>query len=352
MDRVSPARPLLAAGAALCLGLTLAGGPPGIVSAAERSPAADVVIDPAALPRGPDTTLLHTRGHRIVDGDHVVRTDLSGRLSLVGRAVRGYVVTTSDPADGSATLWRVRRDGTARMLRDLGARAGILRVSPRGDRVAWAVTGNDRSRVMVARTTDGSLVGSVRRAGYLEVADVGRYRVLVSGLQPTRSFWLRPAAGTTERLSGEQLWEADIAADRAVFAVEDDAGPDGLCLSYRSLRDPSIRFWRSCTDKPLAFSPDRSLMVTTDIQSDGIGPSSLEVRDATHDTPLASYTPDGGYFGGPVWEDADSFVVRVWADGHAAVVRIAADGTVERVSRVATVQSDNFRALWWTFADR
>src|SRR5215207_1897591 len=122
MDR-SIRRSLLAATAALGLGLTLAGGPPGTASAVERGRAATTVIDPATLARGVDTDLLHTRGHRIVDGDRVVRTDLSGRLSLVGRAVRGYLVTTADPDDGSATLWRVRRDGTARKLRELGDRA-------------------------------------------------------------------------------------------------------------------------------------------------------------------------------------------------------------------------------------
>lgn len=347
MDRTRR-RSLLAAAAALCLGLTLATGPPG-AAAQVRDRAASTVIDPATLARGADTDLLHTRGHRIVDGDRVIRTGLSGELVQIERAARGYVVVTADQRDGSATLWRVRRDGSARELRELGARAGIVRVSPRGARVAWAVSGNDRTRVLVARTSDGSLVGSIRRAGFLEVSDVGRYRVLVTGVQPTRTLWFRPAAGTTQRLSGELVWDADIAADRAVVAVEDKAGPDGICLAYRSLSDPSIRFWRSCTDKPLAFSPDRSLMVTTDIQSDGIGPSTLELRDATRNTPIASWTTSGGYFGSPAWEDADSFVVRVWAGGHAAQVRITTAGAVERVSRVATVDSDDFDALWWTF---
>ena len=269
---------------------------------------------------------------------------------MIGRAVRGYVVVTRDQSDGSATLWRVRRDGTARKLRELTDRAGILRVSARGDRVAWAVPGNDRTRVLVARTTDGSLVGSVRRAGFLEVADVGRYRVLVTGLQPTRTMWFRPA----RRVDGAALRPAGLGGRHRCRPGSRDRRGQGAartaCASpIASLRDPSTRFWRSCTDKPLAFSPDRSLMVTTDIQSDGIGPSTLEVRDATHNTPLASYTPDGGYFGSPEWEDADSFVVRVWADGHAAQVRITTAGVVERVSRVATVDADNFRALWWTF---
>ena len=343
----STRRSLLAAAAALCLGLTLAGGPPGAASAQVRGPAASTAIDPATLARGADTALLHTERHRIVDGDRVVRTDLSGRMTLVGRAVRGYLVVTTRPSAGTTTLWRVRRDGTSRKLRELTDRAGIVRVSPRGDRVAWAVPGDERTRILVARTTDGSLIGSVRRVGFLEVSDVGPRRVLVTGLQPTRTFWFRPAAGSTERLFGEQVWEADIAADRVTVAVEDNAGPDGLCLAYRALSDPSTQFWRTCTDKPLAFSPDRSLMVTTDIQSDGIGPSTLEIRDAAHNTPVASYTT--GYFGSPAWEDDDSFIVRVWADGHAAQVRITTAGVVERVSRVAAVDSDNFRALWWTF---
>jgi hypothetical protein len=182
------------------------------------------------------------------------------------------------------------------------------------------------------------------------VADVGRYRVLVTGVQPSRTLWFRPAAGSTTKLFGQRVFDADIAADRAVVVVKDlPDGADGICLSYRSLRDPSTRFWRSCADAPLAFSPDRALMVTTDIRSDGIGPAVLEVRDAVHNTPLASYTTDGGYFGDPVWEDADSFVVRVWADGHAAQVRITTAGVLERVSKVATVGAENFRALWWTF---
>ena len=349
MRRTVARRPVLAA-AVLCLGATLTGTTAPASAGSSRAP--DVVIDPAAPSRGADTDLLHTRGHRIVDGDRVVRTDLSGDLSLVGRAGRGYVVLTFDPDDGSSTLWRVRRDGTAKQLRSMLERATVPQVSPDGDRVAWTVPGRDRTRLVVVRSTDGSLVGSVRRKGFLEVADVGNHRVLVTGLQPARTLWFRPAARTTQRLLGQQLWDADIAADRAVVAVEDPAaGVDGICLSYRELRDPSARFWRSCTDKPLSFSPDRTLMVTTDIQSDGIGPGTLEVRDAVHNTPIASYTTDGGYFGSPVWEDADSFIVRVWAGGHAAQVRITASGTLERVSRVADVKADDFRALWWTFVE-
>jgi hypothetical protein len=349
MSRTAPRHVLLTVAAALCLGL--AGAPAAGSAASSQGPA--VVVDPAALPRGADTALLHTAGRRIVDGDRVVRVDLSGRLSLVGRAAHGYVVLTSDPDDGSSALWRVRRDGTARQLRPMPHRATVPQVSPDGDRVAWTVQGRDRSRLVVARTADGSLVGSVRRTGFLEVADLTDHRVLMTGSRPSRTLWFRPVAGTTQRLFAAQVWDADIAADRAVVAVEDLAnGADGICLSFQELHDPSTRFWRSCTDKPLSFSPDHTLMVTTDIRSDGIGASTLELRDATHNTPIASYATDGGYFGDPVWEDADSFVVRVWAGGQATQVRVTTSGTVERVARVARVKADALRGgLWWTFAE-
>lgn len=357
MDRPTARRPLLVA-AVLCLGLALAGGPPGAASASGSSRAPEVVIDPASLPSGPDTTLVHTEGRKIViqggdqGGYKVIRPDLLSRPRLVGATDRGYVVTTTRASDGASTLWLVRPDGTVRAIRRLPSAATAPRLSPDGTRLAWTVQGRERTRLVAAHVRDGSLIGSVWRKGYLDVADVGR-RILVTGFQPARTLWFRPRAESTDLLFRKRVLQADIGADRAVVAVEDqDDGFDGLCLSYRELRDPSERFWRSCTDVPLAFSStDRAHMVTTDIRSDGIGPSYLEVRDAVTNISLARYTTVGGYFGDPVWEDADSFVVRVWAGGHAAMVRITTTGSVERVSRVAEVEADNFRALWWTFAD-
>ena len=356
MDRFA-ARRLLLAAAVLCLGLALAGGPPGAASAARSSRAPDVVIDPAALPPGPGTTLVHTDGRDIVvrtgdqDGYKVIRPDLPGRPRLVGTTDRGYVVTTTRASDGASTLWLVRLDGTVRTIRRLPSAATAPRLSPDGTMLAWTVHGRERTRLVAAHVRDGSLIGSVWRKGYLDVADVGR-RILVTGFQPSRTLWFRPGAASTDLLFRKRMLQADIRADRAVVAVKDqDDGFDGMCLSYRELRDPSTRFWRSCTDVPLTFSTDRAHMVTTDIRSDGIGPSYLEIRDAVTNTALARYTTPGGYFGDPVWEDADSFVVRVWAGGHAAMVRITTAGIVERVSRVAEVEADNFRALWWTFAE-
>jgi hypothetical protein len=137
MTRATTARRLqaLAAAAVLAMAVLLAGGP---TTAAGGLPAAFPnlsQIDPATLPRGAAPTTLHTEGRSIVDGRVTIRTDLSGRLQIVGRAESGYLVVSRDDEGSRHTLWRVGPDGFSHRLRELGRHGDDIRVSPDHKRV-------------------------------------------------------------------------------------------------------------------------------------------------------------------------------------------------------------------------
>jgi hypothetical protein len=332
---------------ALGLVAVLAAGP---VAAAEVSPSSfpdRSRIDPAALPRGPAVTTLHTEGRSIVDGRVTLRTALTGQLQILGRAESGYLVTTRDDDGSHHTLWRVDTAGFAQRLTALGFDGDDLRVSPGGARVAWTDQRKDSTRVLVVRTTDGTLVDDRRFAGQLRVLDL-RKRVLLDGFGPDRTLWWRPGVDTVTVVRGLQLGQADLAADRAVVLVEDRVnGYDGICFGYAALSAPSDLLWKDCADKPLSFSPDRRLVVTTFIEADGPGTGLLQVRSAATDTVRATLRT-GGFFVFPYWAGNDAFLAHTWRRGKAAIVRVSRDGTVERVSRVVDerVGDDELR---WSF---
>ncbi len=318
----------------------------GPVPAASTERPRGVVVRPAQLTRSAAPTALHAVRGTIVDGGRTVRTDLTGRLWLVGRAAHGWLVVTSGPDGSDRTLWRVRPDGSTLALRRIGDGGGDARASASGRRVALTVPAGRSTRALVLRTTDGTVVAQRRFRGYVEVLDVPA-RVLLTGAQPDRTLWWRPLAGTTQRVVRRGAWAADAGRDRLVQAVPDPAGYDGICLAQGRLSDPADRDWRSCTDKPLAWSPSGRRMVTTNIESDGIGPNLLQVRHAATNELRATYRT-AGYFGQPYWEDDNSFLVRTWARGRATVVRITTSGRVTRVSRVLRMPDiEDF--LRWSF---
>jgi hypothetical protein len=332
------------AGAAL-----LACPPTGPAAAAADGYPAGVRVAPAALPRGEDTLALHAVGHTIVDGTRRVRTDLAGPLRLVGRARHGWVVATSEASTAATTLWRVRPDGFAVRLRDIGAGGDDARTSATGTRVAYTVqgrAGRPVTRVVVVRSSDGSAAAVRRYHGYLKVLDVRR-RVLLTGVQPSRTLWYDPRSDTTTLAFRRELSSADIAADRALRPVSDPSGLDRQCLVESRLSDLSAVRWRSCTDKPLAVSPGSTRMVTTYIEADGLGSSLVQLRDAGTNAVQATYRT-AGYFGAVSWESERSFLVMTWSRGRAAIVRITTGGTVERVSRIVRMRADG-DGLRWSF---
>ena len=339
-----------AAGVAVLLVATAAGtaATSALAAPGDSYPAGTAVV-PGNLSRGPEVTSLHSEGTTIVDGRRTVSTGLAGRLSLVGRARGGYVILTRATDSSTAVLRRVRLDGSTLRLRSLPPTAADdFQVSPDGRRVAYTTSGQGRSTLVVRRTSDGSLVARHRFPTFVQLLDVKR-RVLVSATGPDRMVWFDPAAEAIEVTLGVAPLSADIVADRIVYPVQDPVnGFDGICLVRARLSDPADIRWRSCTDKPLAISPDGRRMITTYIQADGLGTSVLQIRDAETFAVTATLRTSG-YFGNLGWEDNNSFVTFTWRKGRAAYVRYALDGTLQRVSRLVRVADAGESPLDWTF---
>ncbi len=300
--------------------------------------------------RGPAPTTLHTEGQSIIDGRVTVVTTLPGRLQVLGRAPSGYIVLTRNDEGTTRTLWRARRDGSAVWLRELGGyRTGEeLRVSSTGSRIAYTRhlrARPFRTRVFVVRSSDGTVVGSRLFRGGVEVLDFQR-RVLLGGSGPDRVLWYSARTDHVTARRGFDLSSADLRHNRAVVRVEDPVnGWDGLCLVYAPLSRPSHQLWRSCTDRPLAFSPDGSRMVTTFIGADGPGTGMLQVRVSDTNKVLATLHTSG-FFVQPYWEDDRSFVVHTWRKGKAAVLRVSRDGTIRRVSKVVSEHGGEDELRW------
>ena len=350
MTANSITRRALAGVAALALAVSVAGTATVPAEAAAGAFPDMNRIDPASVPRGPAPTTLHTEGRSIVDGRVTVVTTLPGRLQILGRAPSGYVVLTRNDEGSERTLWRVRLDGSAVRLRGLGGyRTGEeLRVSSTGSRIAYtsSLRGRPiRTRVFVVRSSDGTVVGSRLLRGDVEVLDF-QGRVLLGGSRPDRVLWY---LARTDRVTGRRgvvLSAADLGRNRAVVKVEDLVhGWDGVCLVYAPLAQPSRKLWRSCTDRPLAFSPDGTRMVTTFIGSDGPGTGMLQVRVAETNKVLATLRTSG-FFVQPFWEDDRSFVVHTWRKGKAAILRVSRDGTVRRVSKVVSEHGGEDELQW------
>jgi hypothetical protein len=203
------------------------------------------------------------------------------------------------------------------------------------------------TRVLAVRSSDGTVVGAHRFRGTLQVLDVGR-RVLLDGFRPDRTIRWRPATDRVTATRGLQLAQADLSRDRAVVIVRDEVhGFDGICFAYAPLSSPTQELWRSCDDKPLSFSPDGSLVVSTFIEADGPGTGMLQVRAAETNAVRATLRT-GGFFVFPYWADDDAFLVHTWRKGRAAIVRVARDGTVQRVSKVVAEDGGD-DALRWSF---
>lgn len=350
MTVTTTARRALAGVAALSLAVTLAGTATSPAEAAAGAFPDANRIDPAALPLGEAPTTLHTEGRSIIDGGDTVVTTLPGRLQILGRVSSSYIVLTRND-DGTQTLWRVRPDGSALRLRDLDDRTGEeMRLGSYGYRIAYTrdLPGRPfRTRLFVVRSSDGSLVGTRLLRGHVEVVDFAA-KVLLTGIQPVRTLWYLANRDEVTVRRGLDLASADIGRKRAVVKVEDKVhGWDGVCLVYAPLSRPRRQLWRSCTDRPLSFSPDGTRMVTTFIGADGPGTGKLQVRVAETNKALATLRT-GGFFVQPYWENDRSFLVHTWRKGKAAVVRVSRDGTIERVSQVVS-EDVGEDALEWSF---
>lgn len=323
-----------------------AAGDDGPVGASTETPT--TTLFPGQLERGADTPLLHMEEEVIVDGDLRIPVDGPEHMWLMGRFGRHYLVTVAGADFERYSVLLVRRNGEQRVVRRFGGRTAVT-MSADGRHLAMATAVRPDTRIRIFRTRTGEVVRERTFASYgAEVSDYGTRRLVLVGIRGGRTFWWDPVRDRL-RLLAPGPARADIEADRLVVLHWAQSAPYIDCQSTVRLSRPSEVLWRSCRDIPLTFSPEAGRMVTTDIQSDGIGPWELRIRGPrgrvlhTYRAPM--------WFGFVGWESDTEVLLQPVGRHHLAAVRCDLRGECERASRLyeAPGTFDPPETMRWSF---
>jgi hypothetical protein len=144
--------------------------------------------------------------------------------------------------------------------------------------------------------------------------------VLLGSWGPQRTFWWHTSTDTTERISGQVGYEADIRADR-LATFDGDPYLDG-CSTVSTVTAPATAIWTSCRQRVEAFS-ETGRMATVPILTDGLGATSVSVREADGQR-VATFVAD--WFEDLTWETDQALLIDTHGKRQAAVIR--AEGTV------------------------
>jgi hypothetical protein len=345
-------RPVIAAAcAALLLLLTSGLTPAGASSAAppDNGYPEGTTLYPARLDRGADTPLLHTEGKVIVDRGIRVRVHVAGVGALwpLGRIGRDYLVETAETTYEGYAVHLVRRDGSRQVLQRFGQLTTPV-VSADGEHLALVTPRRPNTRIRVVKTRTGELVREQTFASYgAEVSDYGIHRMVVTGVN-NRTFWWNPETGRRKLIVARPA-AADISANRLVVTVPNPDVKYEECQKTVKLSRPSVVLWRSCRDRPLAFSPDGRHMLTTYILSDGIGPGFVQVR--REDGKLLRTLRPPTYFGFVEWESNRRVLLQPVGRKYVAAVRCGFAGECRRASRLyqAPAPFDPIDTMRWSF---
>lgn len=328
-------RPLAAVGAATALG-------GGMVTAAQADDPADqraVQIRPGALDRGPRAAVPHTVGRTIHAGGDRIRTDLAHRPTLEGRSKQGFVVKTIAPGGGPARLWNIHRDGSKTFLARLPRTWQAVEVSTDGSRVAYSWAPRNRVKVSVLLTRSGRRIDTaVFPNRFTELVGFGKRRTLMARWRPGATFWYSPATGNRQRIANKDTWQADVQRNRIALAIPvSRGGYDGVCLRYSKLSAPRQQLWYSCKQKPVAWAGRGGKVLTTNIASDGLGPTAFQVRRSGGKL-LRTYRAD--LFGSARFSGKNTVLFSAQGPRKAALVRCVVGGSCERATRLRPANSN------------
>lgn len=307
---------LVAVGVVTSAGASLVPGNAQAPTSARPDP---IRIQPGDLLPGTDAGVLYSTGNTIHVGDRDIRTDLAGPLDVVDRAAHGYVVATRSPD----RLWTVHRDGSATLLGRLPGSWADIEVSTDGTRVAVSWFRRGHTHVGIDRTTDGQRIHHARFAGDVDLDGYGKRRVLLSTWSPDRTFWYTPASQHRTVIARQKAFNVDVAHDRISFGVRDPNGVDGLCVRLARLTTPDQTTWRTCEQKPLAWSGRGGRVLTTDLRSDGLGPRTVQMRNV--DGALLRIF-SSGTFGDLRFAGKNAAMFSVQGARQAALVKCALEG--------------------------
>lgn len=303
-------------------------------------------LDPAQLPRGEDTRLLHTEGSVIVDDDSRVRVR-AAHVILEGRSGRDYVVSTYDGQWENWRVVRVARDGSSTVLVRNG-QDGEVDLSIDGSKMVLSLGGRGTdSRFQVRDTATGAVLQErVFRDGAADVLAFSKSRILLSEgtSKRTRTFWWNPVTDRTERVSRFPSYFADLEANRLGQLLGDPY--QGGCQRLVGLHRPSNVLWRSCRERVASVSPDGKRLIAVGILTDGAGPLEVKLRKGTGRL-LRTYRADA--FGFLVWEGRHRPLLQIAGKRSAAMARCSLSDCELGSRRVPLEGQDWWQAMEWSF---
>jgi hypothetical protein len=318
---------MLVAAATAALGVATL--PPSAVGAA-TSP-----VDPTALPRGADPSVVHLVRDTIKDGERRVAATRRGEHQALWVVAGGYLVRDYDVGPRQLTrVVFVSHAGEQRVV--ARSRSWIqVEVSTDGRRIATQVWPDDtgvRSVLTVFHPRTGAVLGQ-RTLRLATLAALTRTRVLVG----RRARWKDPATvwwnyqrDSLRRIHGQAAINADVAHDTVVF---ERSSIGEFCNRVAVLSRPGRTLWTSCRVYPHQWSPDGSHAIATHTYFDAAGTDRWWVVDGRTAQKQARIT--GRLDWDAVWEDDQHFLTKAQSErGKAAVVRCDLAGTCERASRV------------------
>lgn len=327
--RTRIARPLVAIAAVTAVG----GGMMTMAHADDAAAGRALQIRPGELDRGPRAGVAHIIGRTIYAGGDRIRTDLAHRPTLEGRSRQGFVVKTIAPRTGATRLWNIHRDGSKTFIARLPRSWQAVEVSTDGSRVAYSWAPRGDVKLAVRLTRSGRRIDTATFPNrFTELVGFGKRRALLTRWRPAATFWYSPATGQRQRIANKQTWRADVRRDRIALAVRvDDGGYDGVCLRYAKVSAPRQQLWYSCKQKPVAWAARGGKVLTTNIATDGLGASALQVRRAGGKL-LRTYRAD--LFGSARFSGKNTVLFSAQGPRKAALVRCVVGGDCERTTRL------------------
>ena len=319
---------LTAALASLATALTL-----GIAPPAQGNPSH---VDPGAWPRDADPRVPYLVRNTLHDGERAIEVPRARHRADLWRVRGGYVLV--DQVRNRQPRWRITS------VRPDGRRAVIARprmvdasaVSPDRRRLAFtAVRGasQERTTIKVVHPMTGEVIAQ-RRFRYVRLLAVTGNRVLFSRMgyrNRTDTRWWNYRRDSVRRISTWEALYADVANDRVVFSTQrsDFTG----CGRVARLSRPRGTLWRTCRQRPHAWSPGGGHALSTHVYFDMPGTDRWVVRDGR--TGERGAQVNGRLSWDVAWEDENHFLTTAQSDdGKSAIIRCTVAGMCSRASRL------------------
>lgn len=292
------------------------------------------------LDRGPEPTIPYVdtdSGVPVVhEGGETRELDVNDRLAAVVGA--GDVVWTSDQSDIDFVL--IRPDGERVLLTEgisaPEAQRHFAGVSADGTRMAWSESmsgsnaGEGSTTLWYADAETGKVLHRGETHGGLDAIGFVGSRVLLSKYDESTMLWDAPADKYTSWKGIQVAYETEPSLGLVSLGR---AGADGFpCGALVESDAPTVDLWRSCDRRIDTFSPTGEFGTATHPQTDGLGPTILQLVQARSNKVLVTLGGDEHLMANPAWESDRAVIVSVSVGGEWALVRCTVDGTCELAS--------------------